>query len=91
MVLMLLQSLTPKQGLCNGIRFFLNTATNIVLYCIMASVDYAREEVLISGIAIKHQDEQFIEWNWRHFPVRSAFALIINSSQGQTLRKCKSG
>ena len=33
---------------------------------------------------IKHQDEQFIEWDRRQFSVRPAFAMTINKGQGQT-------
>ncbi len=87
MVLMLLRNLSPKKGLCNGTRLILNKATNILLHCKIASGDHAGEEVLISRIEMKHQDEQFIEWNRRQFPVRPAFAMTINKSQGQTLKK----
>ena len=85
MVLMLLLILSPKQGLCNHTRLILNKATNILLYYWIASGDYAREDVLIHRIEIKHQDEQFIEWNQSQFPVRPAFAMTINKIQGRTL------
>ena len=84
MVLMLLRSFAPKQGLCNGARIIFNKDTNILLYRKIASGDYAREEVLIPRIEIRHMDEQFIEWSCRQFPVRPVFAMTINKSQGQT-------
>ena len=91
MVLMILWRLSPKQRLCNGTRIIPDKASNILLYCMIASGDYAREEVLIPWVKIKHQDGQFIEWNRRQFPVRPAFAMTINKIQGQTLKKWDSG
>ena len=52
----------------------------------IASGDYARDELFIPRIEIKHQDEQSIEWNRRQFPIRPAFAMTMNESQSQTLR-----
>ena len=90
MVLMLLRRLAPKQGLCNSTRIILNRATNIPLYCKVASGNYAREEVHIPRIEIKHQDDKFIEWNQRNFQFRPAFAMTINKTQGQK-QKWESG
>ena len=86
MVLMLLRSLSPMQGHCNGARLMLWKANNIHLYCKIASVDNAREELLIPRIEIKHQDGQFIDWNRRQFSIRPAFVITINRRQGQTRR-----
>ena len=91
MVLMCLRSLSPKQVHCNSTRLILNKATSIFLYCKIASGDNAREEILNTRIEIKHQDEQFIEWNWRQFTLRPAFAKTINKSKGQTPKKRESG
>ena len=55
---------------CNNTRIIHLKASNILLYCRITSGEYSREEVLISWIKIQRQDEQFIEWNWRQFPVR---------------------
>ena len=45
------------------------------------------EEVLIPRIESKRQNEQFIGWNQRQFPVRPAFAMTINKIHGQTHKK----
>ena len=83
---MLLRNLSPKQGLCNGTRLILTKVSNILLNCKIASGDHAGEEVLIPRINIMHRDELFIDWNRRQFPVRPAFAMTINKSQGQTFK-----
>ena len=79
MVIMLLQSLSSKQGL--------NKVTNILLHCKIASGDYAREEVLNKRIEINRNDEQYIEWNRRQYPVKPTFAMTINKTQCQTHKK----
>ena len=56
----------------------------------IASGDYAREEAHIPRIKIMRQDEQFIEWNRRQFPVRPAFTMTINKIHDQTLNKWES-
>ena len=85
MVLMLMLRLTPKKELCNGTRIILIKATNTLLYCRIASGNYAREEMLIPRIQIKCQDEQFIELNRRQFPVTPSIAMTIKKIHGQTL------
>ena len=42
------------------------------------------EEALIPRIEIRHQEDQFIEWNRRQFPVRPDFAMTIKKIQDQT-------
>ena len=41
------------------------------------------EELLIPIIKIKHQDEQFIEWNRRRFQITPPCTMKINKGQGQ--------
>ena len=44
--------------------------------------------VLIPRIMLRSKDREFpFEWSRRQFPVRVAFAMTINKSQGQTLSK----
>ena len=86
MVLMLLQSLSPKEGLCNSTRLIFSKATNILLYCRIASSDYGREEVLIPRIEIKHQDEQFIGMELVPVPSQSCFCNDNKKSQGYAVK-----
>ena len=87
MPLMLLRNLNPKMGLCNGTRLiFHKVHKNYLLECSIAGGEFNRRKVLIPRITTKPKDREFpFEWSRRQFPVRVAFAMTINKSQGQTL------
>ena len=53
-----------------------------------SSGDRAGEEVFIPRIDLTINDDNVpFKWKRRQFPVRPAFAMTINKSQGQTLNK----
>ena len=85
MPLMLLRNINPRQGLCNGTRLmFRRAVNNKLLECRIVGSDRV---VLIPRITfIPKPGEYPFEWQRRQFPVRPAFAITINKSQGQTLR-----
>ena len=83
--LMLLRNINPRQGLCNGTRLiFEKCIENKLLKCRILETS---REVLIPRITfIPKPSEYPFEWQRRQFPVRPAFAITINKSQGQTLK-----
>ena len=85
MPLMLLRNINPRQGLCNGTRLtFQRAVNNKLLECRIVGSDRL---VLIPRITfIPKPGEYPFEWQRRQFPVRPAFAITINKSQGQTLK-----
>ena len=85
MPLMLLRNINPRQGLCNGTRLMFQCAVNNkLLECRIVGSDRV---VLIPRITfIPKPGEYPFEWQRRQFPVRPAFAITINKSQGQTLK-----
>ena len=87
MPLMLLRNLNPKMGLCNGTRLiFHKVHKNYSLECSIFGGDFNNRKVLIPRISTKPKDREYpFEWSRRQFPVRVAFAMTINKSQGQTL------
>ena len=85
MPLMLLRNLSPRQGLCNGTRIiFEKCVQNKLLQCRVVETN---QTVFIPRITfIPKVNEYPFEWQRRQFPVRPAFAMTINKSQGQTLK-----
>ena len=85
MPLMLLRNINPRQGLCNGTRLIFDRCIqNKLLQC---TVVETKRVVLIPRITfIPKLLEYPFEWQRRQFPVRPAFAITINKSQGQTLK-----
>ena len=88
MPLMLMRNLNPKLGLCNGTRLIFDKLhNNHLLECSISGGDFCNRKVLIPRISLKPRDREFpFEWSRRQFPVRVAFSMTINKSQGQTLQ-----
>ena len=86
MPLMILRNINPREGLCNGTRVvFEKCIENKLLQCRVVETSRV---VLIPRITfIPKMNEYPFEWQRRQFPVRTAFAMTINKSQGQTLRQ----
>ena len=84
--LMLLRNLDPSNGLCNGTRMILLQIRPRVLVCRILGGKHAGQQVFIPRIAIKPSNEDMPIPLIRHqFPVRLAFAMTINKSQGQSV------
>ncbi len=82
--LMLLRNLNPREGLCNGTKLiFESSIDNKVLRCRVGGSDRI---VLIPRILfIPKLGELGMHhaWSRRQFPVKPAFAMTINKSQGK--------
>jgi hypothetical protein len=85
-VLMLLRNLDLGRGLCNGTRLRLINMTHRVLFVRIISGSFAGQTAFIPRITVSPSSEQLpFELQRRQFPVRLAFAMTINKSQGQSL------
>lgn len=87
--LILLRNLRPDQGLCNGTKLI---CRNLHRYYIEAEIAspgiHAGTIVLIPRIKLFGKiNGTAIELSRKQFPVRPAFAMTINKSQGQTLSR----
>ena len=86
---MLLRNLDPSKGLCNGTRLRVMEIRTRVLKCRIISGDakFAGKVVFIPRITLAPTAEDLhIPLQRRQFPVRLAFAMTVNKSQGQSLK-----
>ncbi|KAF2885970.1 hypothetical protein ILUMI_20203, partial [Ignelater luminosus] len=73
--------------LCNGTRLVVSKLMNNVIYVTILKGKFEGEEVLIPRIPMIPTDMPF-EFKRLQFPIRLAFAMTINKSQGQSLKVC---
>lgn len=82
----LLRNLNPPR-LCNGTRLFITKLMKNVIEAIIFNGKFRGEIVLLPRIPIIPTDVP-IQFKRLQFPIRLAFAMTINKSQGQTMSVC---
>jgi len=86
---MLLRNLDASKGLCNGTRLRVLEIRRKVLKCRIMSRDrrFGGKIVFIPRITLAPSGEDLpMPLRRKQFPVRLAFAMTVNKSQGQSLR-----
>jgi len=86
---MLLRNLDASKGLCNGTRMVVTEIRRRVLQCRIISGDakFSGTMVHIPRIILQPSAEEVpVPMKRRQFPVRLAFAMTINKSQGQSVK-----
>ena len=86
--IMLIRNKNPSRGLCNGSRLIVRRLGRKIIYASIMTGVHAGEEVMISRVPLTSSDEDRaapVKFIRRQFPIKPAYAMTINKSQGQTL------
>ncbi|GFU37584.1 ATP-dependent DNA helicase [Trichonephila clavipes] len=84
--IILLRNLNPPQ-LCNGTRLVIKKITGNILEATILAGKFKGKVVLLPRIPMIPSDST-IPFKRLQFPIRLAFAMSINKSQGQTMSIC---
>lgn len=88
MPLILLRNMNGAEGQVNGTRLILRGALQYVLDVEIASGSHQGERTFLPRIKLSPSDSDCpFKFHRLQFPIRPAFALTIDKSQGQTLEK----
>ena len=89
-IVILLRNLNTKKGLCNGSRMVVKELRRNFLDVIVLSGPAEGQRVFIPRIDLPLSDTDLsFTLKRRQFPVHLAFAMTINTAQGQTFEKIR--
>ncbi|XP_026399936.1 ATP-dependent DNA helicase PIF1-like [Papaver somniferum] len=83
---MMLRNIDPKNGLCNGTRLRVETFAPHVIEATILTGDKQGTRVFIPRISLSPCFGVHVHMTRRQFPIRLAFAMTINKSQGQSVK-----
>ena len=85
---MLMRNLNAQEGLCNGTRLKVLRLTSNCIYAKLLTGAQKGKTVFIPRVTINSGETDLpFTLKRRQFPVRLAFAMTINKSQGQSVER----
>jgi PIF1-like helicase len=86
--IILLRNLNPSEGLCNGTRLIIRNLQSRVIDAEIITGSHIGKRVFIPRITLTPSENNLpFVLKRRQFPIRVAFSMTINKSQGQTLNQ----
>ncbi|XP_058796990.1 ATP-dependent DNA helicase PIF1-like [Phymastichus coffea] len=86
-IVMLIRNISLDEGLCNGTKLQVLDFSNHLLKCKILTSDKRNNIVFLNRITLYCENQYPLTFKRRQFPIRLAFAITINKSQGQTFDK----
>lgn len=85
--IMLLRNIAPKDGLCNGTRLTVEKCSTFVIEARILTGDKFGDLVFIPRISLTPSSSELpVKFTRRQYPIRGAFSMTINKSQGQSVK-----
>ncbi|XP_018443555.1 uncharacterized protein LOC108815454 [Raphanus sativus] len=85
---MLLRNIDPDEGLCNGTRLQITQMANHIIEAKVITGKRIGDKVWLHRVLLEPSDTKLpFKMRRRQYPLKVAFAMTINKSQGQTLGK----
>lgn len=85
--IMILRNIDPRNGICNGTRAVLTQASRRVLEFRVLGGEHAGRMAFVPRISLSPANSDLpFQFKRRQFPVRLAFSMTINKSQGQSVK-----
>ncbi|KAF8083384.1 hypothetical protein N665_0776s0009 [Sinapis alba] len=85
---MILRNIDPNEGLCNGTRLQITQLANHILEAKVITGTRVGEKVFLHRVLLTPTDSKLpFKMRRRQFPLKVAFAMTINKSQGQSLER----
>lgn len=83
----LIRNVDPKRGLCNGTRLIVRKLGRKFIECEILLGDFMGKRVILPRIPLDTTEDGSAppKFRRRQFPIKPAFAMTINKTQGQTL------